>query len=376
MTLNNNELDELLLLKDLTNVVNEYNEKLTKKRQLSIADSNIITSINPMLANKVSTIAIYQINLLKEGKSPFNSKLLDLLDMSLDLYINAYSNNTIVITDNNSLNPTPLTTFNVTLSDLINSVNEFSYLVLKENKGKNMLIISELLSIQSSSISGHNSPVSNAVLKMQADSEALKNRVSTIDFTDCENFLKNNGILRPKEAMLFSKIDWNPKIYDYSKAYEFNITKSNGVSYSLYAENLTKLELNLCENLFTSVNIPLRDFHLFNTSNLTYNPFDINSPFFTDICLPNTMIDQFYSFSQRRNQFLNFTLSCSGTCLSSSIDNTKGYLNCKCRIKNSKDITTPLMSKLSLNSYDMPNVLIIQCYNLLSILVRILINFK
>ncbi len=118
--------------------------------------------------------------------------------------------------------------------------------LLKENKCKSLIYKTNLLSIQLSQ--------SDKKSKARTDKEALKNKLSIIDFSSCENFLKENGYLAKNESIVFSKTDWNPAL----RAERSNVTatKSASVSYELFAQNGTKIDMRRCSNTYTDIKIP------------------------------------------------------------------------------------------------------------------------
>ena len=171
-----------------------------------------------------------------------------------------------------------------------NLTNVLTDEVLKANAGNiNLIYKTNLLSIQFSS----------SIPKQQneANIDAIKNRISVIDFSSCESVLKKKGLMVDDDYITYSKIDWNAFTSDknYSNA---NMTKSSSVSYNLYFSNRTLINLTLCANTTTDVKIPLANIGELNMTlvdNLAekgVNAFDPNAEYFTDRCVPLTVSDK------------------------------------------------------------------------------------
>ena len=165
--------------------------------------------------------------------------------------------NLISIRKNNS------TDFNQTDSLLKakNLTNIFTDLVIKNyntsTSNSSIIYQTNLLSIQISQ--------SDEDSKQKAKDQALSKNLSLVDFSSCENYLKDNVYLNKSDVLFYSKTDWNPslKVPFYSNA---NMTKANSVSYVIYAPNGTKINMDLCSNTTVAIGVYLNNL---NSLNLT-----------------------------------------------------------------------------------------------------------
>ncbi len=225
------------------------------------------------------------------------------------------------------------------------------------------MIKSKLLSIQFSK--------SDKEAKSKADQEAINNKLSIIDFSSCENYL-DNGYLAKNESILFSKTDWNAALRPNNS--NMTATRSPSVSYELYASNGTKIDTSLCSNTYTDIKVPLKNYGALNSTNLTYDPFNPNSDYFNDICMPLKKNDLAATINGRRKDFKGLNLTCSGGCSYGKVNTSTGYLSCQCNTSSTEEAIFPNFETAIMKALNQTNIFIAKCYKTAFQLVRLNFN--
>ena len=126
-----------------------------------------------------------------------------------------------------------------------------------------------------------------------------------------------------------------------------NISSERSLQYEVYEPyNKTKLNLSICDNITIDIYIPVilseKLQNLFEElKGMGYDLFDINSPFYQDICTPYKSSDGTdVLLSDRVNSyFYNDDTSCQSNCKFSNYSFESQYLKCECNTKNSEIIT-------------------------------------
>ena len=166
-----------------------------------------------------------------------------------------------------------------------------------------------------------------------------KNETSILDISECEKILKKKYGLSDEESLMIIKGD---TLKELSEQY-----LGNQVDYQLFSTSLGAfLPLSDCKNADVSVTVT----NPFNVQNLLsqfasktgaviengYDAFDINSPFYNDVCSPFTnengndvLIDE------RRTDYFNEQLNlCEKGCKFDSFNISTYRYSCKCPIKD------------------------------------------
>ena len=181
---------------------------------------------------------------------------------------------------------------------------------------------------------------------------------SSIILNECENIIKNKYFtyfINGKVPIPILKIE------------KYNKNFSNiDVNYELLNPNdlTNKLDLDLCQNNYVEVRLPLilkkykMDLVL-KTSNLGYNIFDLNDPFFHDICSVFTYNDSDFSLSERKN-LLDLTDEnlCMPGCNFSNFDIKTLRTICHCKIGQDFNITSLIPEIQIGNFYNKDNKII------------------
>ena len=172
------------------------------------------------------------------------------------------------------------------------------------------------------------------------------NKVSIIDLGQCENLLKKQNGINENTSLIIMKFE---KIT--------NKSTERSIQYEVYEPyNKTKLNLSICENITIGIYIPViiseKLQNLYNElKDMGYDLFDINSPFYQDICSPYKSSDGTdVLLSDRINTYYNNEeTTCQSNCKFSNYLMESQYLKCDCDIKNS-DIKTQDSKKFNAKS--------------------------
>ena len=158
------------------------------------------------------------------------------------------------------------------------------------------------------------------------------NKLSVIDLGKCGNLLKKHYHINENDSLLIMKFE---KVSDNSS--------ERFLQYEVYEPyNKTKLNLSICNNITIDVYIPIvlneKTQNLYNElKDLGYDLFDINSPFYQDICTPYKSSDGTdVLLNDRVNSYYNNDqTTCQSNCKFSDYLVESQYLKCDCDIQNS-----------------------------------------
>ena len=172
------------------------------------------------------------------------------------------------------------------------------------------------------------------------------NKFSVIDLGECENLLKNYYKINKNLSLIIMKFE---KVT--------NISTERSLQYEVYEpNNKTKLNLSICNNLTIDIYVPVilseKIQHLYDElKDMGYDLFDINSPFYQDICTPYKSNDGTdVPLNDRINYYYNNDeTSCQANCKFSDYLIESQYLKCDCDITNS-EINTQEATKFNAKS--------------------------
>ena len=179
--------------------------------------------------------------------------------------------------------------------------------------------------------------------------------LSSIDFRECEDLLKNEYKINETEELIIYKIE------NYVKEYNIPI-----IEYVLFNQNGSeRLNLNICNNTTVQYNIPVTI-----NENEEYK-YDPSSDFYNDECNKYSSdgnID--LTLYDRKNEFNDNNMSlCESGCAYKGYNSTSKSAICDCNIKNdltySKDNTSNLLNQIK-SEKSGSNLGVTQCYNVLS----------
>jgi len=238
------------------------------------------------------------------------------------------------------------------MKDLLNNFTDF---IVSANNSTNISKIYETdyFSLQiSSSISD---------IKAKADQAAIFKNLSLIDFSSCEQHLKDINVIKQNDSLRFSKIDWNADTKSNSLINE-NITNLDSISYSLYTLSGEKIDMNLCKDTTTTILMHIGDFNIsLNTTG--YNPYDVSDDYYNDQCRPMLANDTSATLNDKRNSFPDLNYTCSQGCTYQKINVSNGYLSCNCNSSLANSEIAPEYGKVILNILNSTNIFILECYH-------------
>jgi len=203
---------------------------------------------------------------------------------------------------------------------------------------------------------------------------AVKKNLTIINFQACEQYLKDNNLLKQNESISYSKIDWDSTI---KKNINVNTTNSSSVSYSLYSSNGTEINKTLCAGINTEILIPIPGFNKEMAANLTKNGFDLydpNSTYFSDLCIPMKLNDTAVTVEDRSKELNTLGLTCSSGCTYKSINLTIGYISCLCDTNGPKEMASEF-GEIVINVFLQSNIAIATCFKTVFKFVRILLIY-
>ena len=154
--------------------------------------------------------------------------------------------------------------------------------------------------------------------------------LSIIDFTECENILKDKYNIAEKDSLIFIKQE---KLTDKES--------EKDIQYECYEPyNKTKLNLSLCSEVNINLYVPLELSDETNNiaeqiKEMGYNMFDINDRFYQDICSPyKSSVNSDVLLSDRIDYiYKNEDSQCQGNCEFTSYFLGSRYLNCSCSVE-------------------------------------------
>ena len=196
---------------------------------------------------------------------------------------------------------------------------------------------------------------------------------SSLILNECEDILKSNYLIPNDIPLIILKIETTNNHSDYMEVF-----------YEVYNPlNLSeKLDLNLCQNNIIEIRVPIQmkqyQLDLINTvKDLKYNIFDLNDPFYNDICSIFSYNNTVFSLSERKNLLdLSSEIFCMENCNFSNIDIYTLRSICICNInntdsneENNENITENdnYINKLkeSISFSKSSNIKVIQCFKII-----------
>ena len=183
--------------------------------------------------------------------------------------------------------------------------------------------------------------------------------VTTIDFTECENILRQKYLISRDKKLYLIKIDVKQEGLKVPKIEYDAFCKLNGT-------NLVKLDLSYCSNVKIGLSIPVEI-----KENL--DKLNASSDYYNDICYPATSDNGTdIPLSDRKNEFVQNNITvCQESCDFTDYDYNTQKAKCSCKVKSSSN-TTALMKINTREIFDsfknfknIANIVILKCYNIL-----------
>ena len=192
--------------------------------------------------------------------------------------------------------------------------------------------------------------------------------------TENENISKNNITINLKQCESKLKDSYNISYNESLIVLQMNILKDNmkipRIEYEIYYpfnNNLTKLNLEICENMNAYIYIPIE-------LNNNIDRYNISSKYYNDICYKVTSDKGTdITLNDRKNIFINnFMNICEENCQFEKYDLNNEIARCSCNIKSSLQLYSQVNKNITLllagykNKKNIINLSILKCYNILS----------
>jgi hypothetical protein len=203
--------------------------------------------------------------------------------------------------------------------------------------------------------SGNSISIQIADTSPESYKNAKENNIPLIDYSDCENKLKELNI-----------IDKDEKIYSINTRVDPKLTggTQDTLKIKFIDSNGNDVDTSPCDKIVAK--IPMKNNKNFDLKKYTFfkdqgiDVLDMNDPFFTDLCV-NFEVDGLgdLTLNQRKKKFSQNT-SCSEGCEYTGVDND-GFIKCSCD-SNLKEFTT----KIETSDFDFTiksNISIARCYS-------------
>ena len=195
-----------------------------------------------------------------------------------------------------------------------------------------------------------------------------KNLASTsyVNFTECENILRNHYKIYSPRKLTFVQIELN----------NTNDTiLVNQIEYQVFDDKNKMLNLSLCENSTVKVYYTIKNdtqdiIDLISTfKDKDIDILNINDTFYHDVCLPYSDSKKDLTLKDRIQQFYKNYQFCEKNCELEEILSEENMISCNCTIKEESNMTElNFDSSESTINIENQNFKIIECYNAFSAL--------
>ena len=182
-------------------------------------------------------------------------------------------------------------------------------------------------------IYGNNVSFIFSTTEIEKDELNINFNSSSILLNECEDILRKEYSVPEDKPFIILKIETTNNNTNYMNSY-YEI--HNPYNFS------EKLNLDICQNKTIEIRAPIqmKKYHLdlINTvKNLGYNIFDLNDPFYTDICTVFSYNNSDISLSERRNLLnLSNEIYCMHNCNFTNIDINTMRSICQCNANYSE----------------------------------------
>ena len=188
----------------------------------------------------------------------------------------------------------------------------------------------------------------NFILIIKSINSSDYKEFSNIDFSECEKVLRQKNKINDSSELTLLQLEIKN---------EHNQSLINPVKYRIYDENKKHIDISECKDTDIIIHHPL-DANILSLLDLQtikdlknsgINVFDINDPFFNDLCYPFTFQDMDIVLEDRRYLFYQNYSFCEEGCININIDLEKNFSSCQCKVK--EIITNQIME----NSFQKEN---------------------
>ena len=205
----------------------------------------------------------------------------------------------------------------------------------------------------------------NYILFVKPTNSSEFEKSTNINFTDCEKLVRSQYNIEDKEILTMVQLE--------SENTDNDRVLTNQVEYQIYFPNKTYLNTSICSNITIPINYILNsniqkiNYNLVNQyRDMDINVFDINEPFFTDICTPYSSNGNDMILEDRHDYiYQNFSL-CDKNCENPEVNLDKNTVTCQCKIKDSITNTEAgtNFQQIDYDKISKTNLDVIKCTNL------------
>ena len=144
------------------------------------------------------------------------------------------------------------------------------------------------------------------------------NNISFLNFTQCEEILKEKNIIKENEDLLMFKIEHKKDTY--------NIPI---IEYALFNENFSLINLEECNNINSKYFIPV------SIKENDYDKYNPESEYYNDECKKSSEDGRDLTIYDRKNNYNSKNMSlCEANCTLEGFDSNESKVECNCKIKS------------------------------------------
>ena len=190
-----------------------------------------------------------------------------------------------------------------------------------------------------------------------------KNISTFINFTNCENILRESNKLSPSDILTVYQIEIDNK-------YEQSLI--NEIEYAVFYEKNKRIDLSVCKDETIEINYQIKNISLIDKTKIYYyseigvDIFNSSDKFFNDICYPYSEDNSDLILKDRiADIYENYSI-CEGNCEYKGINITQNTINCHCSIKTNVDtnVEPPHFDEIIIDTFTDSNIGVIKCYKL------------
>jgi hypothetical protein len=175
--------------------------------------------------------------------------------------------------------------------------------------------------------------------------KAIEEKISIVNFTQCENILKKEYNISQNTVLIMKKLEFTPKM-DIKRAN--NLDASQGLTFEyIDPKTMKKLNSSICSKINTPISIPFKrgnrlkmeEYEKSALINAALDLYNNESPAYYSRCVKTNQIETGADVSinyKRSQMFQNTSITCSSECEYDGLDENK-YVKCNCKTSGDKE---------------------------------------